>query len=58
MEENDEFDPDATSDLIVLGLAWKTKEDDIKEYFEQVPVPNLFSDFILVVILCVGWDGT
>ena len=35
-EEDDELDVDATSDLIVLGLPWKTKEDDIREYFEQV----------------------
>jgi hypothetical protein len=36
VEEDDELDADTTSDLIVLGLAWKTKEEDIREYFEQV----------------------
>ena len=36
MDEDDELDADATSDLIVLGLPWKTKEEDIREYFEQV----------------------
>jgi len=32
--EEDEEDADKTYDLIILGLPWKTTEDDIREYFE------------------------
>jgi len=32
--ESDEEDEERTSDLIILGLPWKTSEDDIREYFE------------------------
>ena len=32
--ESDEEDEERTSDLIILGLPWKTTEDDIREYFE------------------------
>merc|ERR1719322_1709055 len=33
-EDEDEDSEDKTSDLIILGLPWKTSEDDIREYFE------------------------
>lgn len=32
--ESEDEDPDRTFDLIILGLPWKTSEDDIREYFE------------------------
>jgi len=32
--DSEDEDPDRTLDLIILGLPWKTSEDDIKEYFE------------------------
>jgi len=32
--EEEEEDPDKTIDLILLGLAWKTTEEDIEEFFE------------------------
>ena len=34
VESEDEDSEDKTSDLIILGLPWKTSEDDIREYFE------------------------
>ena len=33
-EDEDDDDPNKTYDLIILGLPWKTSEDDIREYFE------------------------
>ena len=33
-EDEDDNDPNKTYDLIILGLPWKTSEDDIREYFE------------------------
>lgn len=33
--DDDDEDDDKTSDLIVLGLPWKTSEDDVKKYFEE-----------------------
>jgi len=33
-EEEEETDPDKPIDLILLGLPWKTTEEDIEEYFE------------------------
>ena len=33
-EDDEDDDPNKTYDLIVLGLPWKTSEDDIREYFE------------------------
>ena len=33
-EDEDDDDPNKTYDLIILGLPWKTTEDDIREYFE------------------------
>ena len=33
-EDEEEDSEDKTSDLIILGLPWKTTEDDIREYFE------------------------
>jgi len=33
-DDEDDDDPNKTYDLIVLGLPWKTTEDDIREYFE------------------------
>jgi len=33
-EDDDDDDPNKTYDLIILGLPWKTSEDDIREYFE------------------------
>lgn len=35
VESEDNDFGDKTSDLIILGLPWKTTEDDIREYFEQ-----------------------
>ena len=35
-EDDDDDDPNKTYDLIILGLPWKTSEDDIREYFEVV----------------------
>ena len=32
--DSEDEDPDKTYDLIVLGLPWKTSEDDIRDYFE------------------------
>jgi len=32
--DDDDDDPNKTYDLIILGLPWKTTEDDIREYFE------------------------
>jgi len=32
--DSEDEDPDKTYDLIILGLPWKTSEDDIREYFE------------------------
>ena len=32
------------SDLIVLGLPWRSSEEDVKEYFEQ------FGDLVLVQV--------
>jgi len=32
--DSEDEDPDKTYDLIILGLPWKTTEDDIREYFE------------------------
>jgi len=32
--DSEDEDPDKTYDLIVLGLPWKTTEDDIRDYFE------------------------
>ena len=29
------MDEKETIDLIVLGLPWKTSEDDVKKYFEE-----------------------
>ena len=34
VESEDNDFGDKTSDLIILGLPWKTTEDDIREYFE------------------------
>ena len=34
VDDDEEDSEDKTSDLIILGLPWKTSEDDIKEYFE------------------------
>merc|ERR1719385_600785 len=33
-DSEDDDDPNKTYDLIILGLPWKTSEDDIREYFE------------------------
>ena len=33
------------SDLIILGLPWRSTEDDVKEYFEQ------FGELVLVQVL-------
>ena len=33
-DSEDEDSGERTSDLIILGLPWKTSEDDIREYFE------------------------
>jgi len=33
-EDDEDDDPNKTADLIILGLPWKTTEDDIREYFE------------------------
>ena len=33
-DDEEDDDPNKTYDLIVLGLPWKTSEDDIREYFE------------------------
>lgn len=34
VDDDDDDDPDKTMDLIILGLPWKTTEDDVREYFE------------------------
>lgn len=34
VDDEDDDDPDKTVDLIILGLPWKTSEEDIREYFE------------------------
>ena len=42
-EDEDDDDPNKTYDLIILGLPWKTSEDDIREYFEvNVCISNIF----------------
>lgn len=35
VDDDDDEDLDKTVDLIVLGLPWKTSEDEIKKYFED-----------------------
>ena len=38
-----------TSDLIVLGLPWKTTEQDLKDYFAT------FGEVIMVQVRCKTW---
>ena len=45
-EDEDDDDPNKTYDLIILGLPWKTSEDDIREYFE-VSGLNIFLEDII-----------
>ena len=43
-EEEEDHDPDKPIDLILLGLPWKTTEEDIEEYFEP------FGEIIMVQV--------
>ena len=51
-EEEEETDPDKPIDLILLGLPWKTTEEDIEEYFEP------FGEIVMVQVQHQGKDNT
>ncbi len=40
-------DKQKCSDLIVLGLPWKSTEDDLRNYFSQ------FGELLMVQVLCM-----
>ena len=50
-EEEEETDPDKPIDLILLGLPWKTTEEDIEEYFEP------FGEIVMVQVKHQGIHG-
>ena len=51
-EEEEETDPDKPIDLILLGLPWKTTEEDIEEYFEP------FGEIVMVQVQHQGIENT
>ena len=51
-EEEEETDPDKPIDLILLGLPWKTTEEDIEEYFEP------FGEIVMVQVKHQGIENT
>ena len=51
----DEDTGERTSDLIILGLPWKTSEDDIREYFE-VRGDTVILIIVIMDIIIIGLD--